>query len=55
MVKVFYVLSVIGFLICFIGLEIWLIYKSREKFIELKKAYKELKEAKNNLFSDGKK
>jgi uncharacterized membrane protein len=49
MIKLFYILAVIGFLICFLGLEIWLFKKSKEKFLELKQSYKDLKNAQQNL------
>jgi hypothetical protein len=49
MVKILFILSVIGFLICFIKIELYFIYKSREKFRELKEAYKDLKKSEQNL------
>jgi len=49
MIKILFILLVIGFLICFFKLEIYFIKKSKVKFLELKKAYKELKEAEFNL------
>jgi cbb3-type cytochrome oxidase subunit 3 len=44
-----YTFLVIVFLICFIRLEFYFFQKSKERFIDLKKAYKEFKEAKEDL------
>jgi hypothetical protein len=48
---ILYLLLVLGFLICYIGLNIFLVKKSIYHFKELKKAYMEYKEVKNILFS----
>jgi cbb3-type cytochrome oxidase subunit 3 len=44
-----YTFLVIVFLVCFIKLEIYFIHKSKERFNELKKAYIDYKEAKENI------
>lgn len=47
--ELLFLLSVIGFIWAFIKVEIYLFKKSREKFLELKQAYKELKDAEQDL------
>jgi hypothetical protein len=47
--EIIFILSVIGFLICFIKIELYFIYKSRESFRDLKNAYRELKKSRTNL------
>lgn len=49
--KLLYILMVILFLVCFIKIEIYLWQKSREKFLEAGRAWKELKESKDNLYN----
>jgi len=44
-----YTFLVIVFLVCFIKLEIYFIHKSKEQFNELKKVYKDYKEAKESI------
>lgn len=44
-----YTFLIIVFLVCFVKLEIYFIYKSKERFIDLKKAYKEFKEAERDI------
>jgi len=44
-----YTFLVIVFLVCFIKLELFFIRKSKERFEDLKKAYKDYKEAKDNI------
>jgi len=49
MKEIIYILASLGFLVCFIKLEIYLWQKSRENFRELKQAYKKWKEAEQDL------
>lgn len=44
-----YSFLVLVFLICFIRLEFYFFQKSKERFIDLKKAYKEFKEAERDI------
>jgi len=44
-----YTFLVIVFLVCFIKLELFFIRKSKERFEDLKKAYKDYKEAKDSI------
>jgi len=43
-------LAFLGFILAFFKIELWLWYKSREKFLELTRAYKELKQSRENLY-----
>ena len=47
--KLIFILAVAGFILAFFKIEVWLIHKSRENFRNLKEAYKELKESKEDL------
>jgi len=49
MKELLFIIWVILFIIGFIKVELFLIYKSRQKFLEFSRAYKELKEAEQNL------
>lgn len=49
MIKLFYILSILGFIWASVMVEIFFIKKSREKFIELKEAYKDFKKSKEDL------
>jgi len=49
MIKLLYILSIIGLIWAFIRIELYFIYKSRESFRELKEAYKDLKKSKDDL------
>jgi len=49
MIKLFYILSVMGFIISFIMIEIFFIKKSKQKILEAIETYKELKEAEKTL------
>jgi len=49
--KIIFILAVLLFLVAFIRLEIYFIQKSREKFRDLGRAYKELKEIKKGLYN----
>jgi flagellar biogenesis protein FliO len=49
MKEVYFILLVIIFILAFIKIEIYFIYKSREKFEELKKAYIDLKNIREDL------
>jgi hypothetical protein len=44
-----YTIFTIGFLIAFIKIEMYFIYKSRENFRNLGTAYRELKQSRTNL------
>ena len=44
-----FLISVIGFLICFVEIELYFIHKSIERFKELAGAYKKYKQAKTEL------
>ena len=46
---ILFILSVIGFIISFIMVEIFFIKKSKQKILEAIKAYRELKEAEKTL------
>jgi len=46
---IIYLLLVAGLMIAFIKVELYFIFKSREKFNELKKAYAELKQTRKDL------
>jgi hypothetical protein len=52
MVKLLYVVLLGIFLYGFIKLELYFIAQSRRAFKELKEAYNDYKEAKNNLLAD---
>jgi hypothetical protein len=47
--EIIFILSVIGFMVAFFKIEIYFIRKSREKFLEAGRAWKELKEAEQDL------
>jgi hypothetical protein len=49
--EIIFILSVIGFMVAFFKIEIYFIRKSREKFLEAGRAWKELKESKDNLYN----
>ena len=44
-----FLISVMGFLICFVKIELYLIHKSIERFEDLAGAYKEYKQAEKDL------
>jgi hypothetical protein len=46
---ILYILAVIGFIWASFKIEIYLLRKSKEKFLEAGRAYKELKEAEQDL------
>jgi hypothetical protein len=47
--EIIFILAVIGFMVAFFKIEIYLWQKSREKFLEAGRAWKELKEAEQDL------
>ncbi len=49
--EIIIILAIIGLVWVFIKIEIWLICKSREKFLDLGRAYKELKNSREDLYN----
>ena len=49
--KILLIIWTILFLIAVVKIELYFLYKSREKFLELKKVYKELKKSKEDLYN----
>ena len=49
--EIYFILLVTIFILAFIKIEIYFIYKSRKKFRDLKEAYKEYKKSREDLYN----